>query len=351
MLTSFAAQIFVAAGVDAREASVVAGSLVASNLRGHDSHGVMRVAEYVGYLRTGELVAGADLNVVAETGSLLVADAQLGFGQVQMARLIERLAPKARQQGLASGTLRNCGHVGRLGEWVERAAREGFAAFLTVNDNGVVTCVAPPGGTEPRISTNPLAIGVPTGGEPLVLDMSTSVVANGKVQVARLAGRPCPPGWLLDADGQPTTDPEVRFADPPGTLLPLGGEQSYKGFSLGLLLDILAGGLSGGFCPPAPESAPSANNVLLVLWDADRFSGLSHFRGEADKLIAACRNVRLRAGADGIRLPGDRGLDVLRERTEQGIPLDTGTWNSLTRLASERGVCIPPTRRQSVAGT
>src|SRR5262245_44513845 len=183
-LTRFARDLLAAAGASADEAALVAEGLVDSNLCGHDSHGVMRVLEYVEQIRLGELVPGAELGVRRETASVVAADGNFGFGQVQCRRLIDRLLPKAREQGIACGTLVRCGHVGRLGDWVDRIAGQHCAALMAVNDNGVLRCVAPPGGTEPRISTNPLAIGVPTSvdhPEPLVLDISTSVVANGKV--------------------------------------------------------------------------------------------------------------------------------------------------------------------------
>ncbi|MBW3539521.1 MAG: Ldh family oxidoreductase [Planctomycetes bacterium] len=344
-LRRYAAALLQTAGALEHEAAVTAESLVLANLCGHESHGVIRVPEYTGLMRKGQLVPGAELSVVAETPALLAGDANRGFGHMQCRRLIERLIPKARAVGVACGTVRNCGHVGRLGEWVERAAREGLAAMMSVNDNGVLKCVAPPGGTQPRISTNPIAIGVPTGGEPLVLDISTSAVANGKVHVTRTAGRECPPGWLLDSEGRPTTDPNVRFADPPGSILPMGGEQGYKGFGLGLLLDVLVGGLSGGWCPPAPEGAIGTNNVLLVLWDPERHAGRRHFESEAAKLIEYVRDVRRRPGVEAIRLPGDRSAALRREREREGIPLDEGTWAKLGRLAERLGVNVPEARQ------
>lgn len=340
-LERFASDIFKATGVSADEAQTVAASLVDANLRGHESHGVIRVADYVTQIRNGELVPGVDLEVMSETPAALATDAQFGFGQVQSVRLIDRLLPKAEQLGIACGTMRNCGHVGRLGEWVERVARAGFAGLLSVNDNGVLKCVAPPGGIEPRISTNPIAIGVPTGGEPLVLDISTSAVANGKIRVAQIAGRACPPGWLQDAEGRPTTDPNTRFADPPGTILPMGGEEGYKGFGLGLLLDMLVGGLSGGLCPPADATAKSTNNVLLVVWHPDRFFGASHFCGEADKLIDSVRNTRRKPGVDAIRLPSDHSNQLFRQRSASGVPLDGGTWESLKQVAQTLAVPVP----------
>jgi len=341
-LLAFATALFRAAGVPNDDAAVVAESLVDANLRGHDSHGVVRVWDYLRQIEKGEVVAAVELRVLAETAAMLAVDAQLGFGQVQMQRVIDRLVPKARELGTATGTVVNCGHVGRLGEWVERIAAMGLAGLMAVNDNGVLQCVAPPGGVSPRISTNPIAIGVPTGGEPLVLDISTSTVANGKVKVAYLAGKECPAGWLLDHEGNPTTDPAVRFKDPRGTILPMGGEaDGYKGFGLGLLLDILVGGLSGGFCPPAPPDAPGTNNVLLTVWDPLRFAGMEHFVAEADKLLAHVRGTPRKEGVDAIRLPGDRSRAVNAERLRDGITLDGKSWKRMREAAEGLGVAIP----------
>ena len=261
-LTAFAAQLFQASRVPVSESHAIAESLVDANLRGHESHGVVRVMEYLGFLSEGAVKAGVSLDIVSRTASLVVCDGQLGFGQVQMRRLLDLLEPMARDTGLACGTIRRCGHIGRLGEWVERLARRNLAGLLSVNDNGVLTSVAPPGGKQPRISTNPIAIGVPSDSEPLVLDISTSMVANGKIRVAQIAGRQCPAGWILDSEGNPTTDPNLRFADPPGTILPMGG---YKGFGLGLLLDILAAATIGHErTPDVSQGSVALPNVPVV---------------------------------------------------------------------------------------
>lgn len=340
-LERFAAELLVAGGSTAADAALVAESLLDANLRGHESHGVIRIPDYVEQLRLGELVSGAELAVISETPAILAGDACYGFGQVQCRKLIDRLEPKARALGVACGTLKRCGHVGRLGEWVERAAARGLAGFVTVNDNGVLKCVAPLGGIGAKISTNPMGLAVPTGGDPLTLDISTSAVANGKVKVALMSGRQCPPGWLLDSEGNPTTDPATRFTEPAGTLLPFGGDQAYKGFGLGLLLDCLAGGLTGGYCPPAPEGVPVTNNVVLVLWDPTLFAGMEHFEGEATKLIDSVRNTPRRPGVDAIRLPGDRGHRLHAERSERGVPIDAGSWGALSDLARKLEVTTP----------
>ncbi|MFO1021888.1 MAG: Ldh family oxidoreductase [Planctomycetales bacterium] len=343
-LQIFATAILQAAGVTPDEARTVAASLVESNLRGHDSHGVFRVLEYTQQLQRGDLASDAPFTVLHESPALLHADGELGFGQIQCARLIEQVCDKARTSGIACGTLRRSGHVGRLGEWVELAARQGFAAFLAVNDNGFLMYVAPPGGTAPRISTNPLAIGIPTATEPLVLDMSTSAVARGKVRVAQLAGKECPPGWIQDSHGNPTTDPWAISTNPPGSLLPLGGDQGYKGFALGMLLDILTAGLSGGTCPPAPDQTET-NNVLLVVWNPDRFAGHDHFRQETEKLIAWVRATPTREGVDRILLPGDLSQETRQKRLRDGIPLPGDNWTKLVELAQQSGV-VPPTVEQ-----
>jgi len=337
-LRSFAAEIFLAANVRNDEAHVVAECLVESNLRGHDSHGVFRVMEYLGCLERGELRTGVELCVVSETASAIVCDGQLGFGPVQMQRLIARMEPMARAQGVACGTIRRCGHVGRLGEWVERLARVQLAGIMSVNDNGVLRCVAPPGGIEPRISTNPIAIGVPTADEPLVLDISTSMAANGKIRIAHQAGRPCPDGWLLDAQGQPTNDPAVRFQNPPGTIQPMGG---YKGFGLGLLFDVLVGGLSGGHCPPAPDGEVECNNVLLIAFDPARFAGTPHLIDETQKLCEWVRATPRVNDTAEIRLPNDRSRTTLQERQARGVPIDRATWDQLCECAKRLRVSVP----------
>ena len=341
VLKDYVGRLLVAAGAPADDANTVAASLVESNLRGYDSHGVFLARWYLSQVKNGELVPGAPLAVLSETAAILAADGGLNFGQVQCGRLVDRVCEKARENGIACGTLVRSGHVGRLGEWVERAANARLAALIAVNDNGVARTVAPPGGTVALISTNPVAIGVPTGSAPFILDISTSAVANGKLRIARLEGRQVPLGWIQDAEGNPTTDPNVMLADPPGALLPFGGDQAYKGFGLGLVLDILTAGLAGGLCPPAPDGTPEWNNVLLVVWDPARFAGGAHLAGQADKLIAAVRATPRKRGVDRIQLPGDRSAEVRTKRLAEGVPLPPDVWEQLTHVGRKLGVAEP----------
>jgi uncharacterized oxidoreductase len=340
-LVVFTHALFEAAKVPYDEADRVARSLVEANLRGHDSHGVLRVPQYVKAIADGILKPGAPFEVVKETVSLLVADGHWGLGQVQAHRLLHRLVEKARAGGLAAGTLRQCGHIGRLGEFAEAAAADRMAFMATVNGHGYGRNVAPPGGVVARIGTNPLCLGVPTYQHPIVLDIGTSVCAEGKVRVAFNKGQRVPAGWLLDHKGCPTTDPGVLYRDPRGSILPLGGAQAYKGFGLGLLLDMFAGGLSGAPCSNPHHPLRVANAVFFLVLDVDHFAGSAHFLREVSELADVVRSCPRAEGVHEITLPGDPERKEAEHRRAGGIPLDDGTWAQLVTLAKQLNVSVP----------
>jgi uncharacterized oxidoreductase len=341
-LNEFAKSLLEAAGVPAADAGVVARHLVGANLAGHDSHGVMRIPQYLQYLREGKFRPGVGLDTINETPAVLAADANWGLGQVQAHRLLGRLIPKARLMGVAAGTLRRCGHIGRLGEYAETAAAEGLAFFGTVNSHGSGRRVAPPGGTEGRISTNPICMGVPTSADSVVLDFGTSAVAEGKVRVQFQKRDPVPDGWLLDADGRPTTDPGVLYAEPRGTILPFGGPQAYKGFGLGLLLDLFAGGLSGGRCSHAEAPLPGVGNaVLFVVFDPTKFGGVECFLRETTGLTEYVRGCPTGPGVERITLPGDPERSSRARRSGEGIAIPDGTWTLLVKEAETLGIQVP----------
>ena len=341
-LLAFARSLFEASGVPADDAATVATGLIGANLCGHDSHGIIRVMQYLDALADGRLSAGVELLVVNESPAVLVADGQWGLGQVQAHRLLKLLFPRARAAGVAAGTLKHCGHIGRLGEYAETAGGEGFAFLATVNNHGYGRGVAPPGGTDSRIGTNPLCLGAPTATDPLVLDIGTSVVAEGKVRVAFNKKVPAPEGWLLDEQGQPTTDPGVLYREPRGSILPLGGTQSgYKGFGLGLLLDVFAGALSGAQCSHPDVKPRSGNAVFFLVLDIDRFAGREHFLREVQALSESVRTCPCAPGVKAITLPGDPERHERSRRQTAGIPLDDGTWGQLCALAQRLGVMLP----------
>jgi len=342
-LTSFATQLLRAGGVDdEKEAWTVADSLVGANLRGHDSHGVMRVPFYLKGVSQGDVRPGAAFTVMHQTAVILAADGEWGFGQVQARRLTERLIPMAKENGVAVGTLIHSAHIGRLGEYCELAASENLLSIVMVNTHGVARRVAPPGGKAPRLGTNPIAFGVPHEKQPLILDIGTSATAEGKVRVKKIAGERVPDGLLLDNEGRPTNDPNDLYADPPGTIRPMGGAQAYKGFGLALMIEIFAGALSRGVCIRERPLTPIGNCVYMQLLDPAHLGGAEHVRQEVSDLCTFVRECPRIDGVDRIQLPGDPERQATADRTRDGIPLDEGNWTQLTELAAELNVEVPP---------
>ncbi|MCB9988243.1 MAG: Ldh family oxidoreductase [Rhodospirillales bacterium] len=341
-LESFAATLLQAGGFTQEEAGITAQSLVLSNLYGHDSHGVIRIIEYLSSLADGEIVSGVDLRVENETNNSLCADACFGLGQVQMPRLLDALMAKLPGNGVVTGSLYNCSHVGRLGEWTEYIAHKGLAGFTLANDNGVVEFVAPPGGKTARTSTNPIAFAVPLqNGEIFSLDMSTSATAMGKVRLSYLAHQDCPAGVLQDSNGNSTNDPAVLYNDPKGSVLPMGGAQGYKGFGLSMMVDCLVAGLSGGFTPPAPADSLYCNNVIACIWDPAQFAGLAHMQQQAEKYLDYVRQTPPIDPAKPVRIAGDRSKQEKAKRLKDGIPLSLATGQRLAKYAGKFGVALP----------
>lgn len=340
-LTDFSTKLLQAAGTTADEAKVVAESLVDANSKGYDSHGVMRLPYYVQAMRDKEMISGVALSIESEGPSRLVTDANWGLGQVQAQTMLSLLIEKAVTSGLAIGTTIHSGHIGRLGEYCERAAACGMVSLIMVNSHGGVVRVAPPGGKAPRLSTNPLAIGVPNGDKPLVLDFSTSATAEGKVRVAKIAGKPVPEGWLLNSDGVPTTNPEDLYAKPPGSILPMGGTQSYKGFGLGLMIEIFAGAISGGVTARPIPYPNKGNCVFWMLVNPSAFGGANHFAAEVAQLTEYVRSSPVIVPGTSIVLPGDPERNLAVKRTSEGITLDNENWQALVKLAQDLGVSAP----------
>jgi len=341
-LTRFASELLSAGGVSPDEAALIARSLVDANLRGYDSHGLMRIPYYVDRVKQGEVVPGAQFEVLRESPCLLTVDAHWGFGQTQARRLTRQLIEKATSTGVAAGTMIRCSHVGRLGEYCEMAAEPpGLVSMMMVNNHGAVQRVAPPGGKAARLSTNPMAFGIPNGEEPVVLDFCTCAAAEGKVRVKRIAGQRCPDGWLLDSEGRPTNDPNLLYADPPGTIRPMGGNQPYKGFGLSLVVEVLSGALSGGVCARETPINQIGNCVFMLLLDPAHFGGRQHFAAEVTSLIAFIRGCPRVDGVDQITLPGDPERRMLARKISEGITFDHANWAQLTSLAEQLGVSIP----------
>ena len=341
-LTQFSSALFRAAGVPEAQSELVARSLVESNLRGHDSHGVMRVPFYIGKVLDGTLNPHAALIVEKESPSSLMCDGGWGLGQVLSQDLMQRLIAKCQTSAIVCGTLRRACHIGRLGEYAEMAAAKGLTAMVIANNHGAAQRVAPVGGKRPRLGTNPICIGMPGGAKgPFVFDIGTSATAEGKVRVKKIAGQSVPLGWILDPDGKPTADPNQLYGNPPGTILPLGGDQAYKGFGLAFMIEMLAGGFSGGQCAFANPPPPLGNCAMFWVMNPEFFGGSQHIQQEVGQLETYVREVPRIDGVAQVTLPGDPERNTLQARREAGIPLDEGNWKALTDLASQLKVPVP----------
>lgn len=341
----FVASIFAATGSEAEEAAAIASHLVEANLRGHDSHGVIRVHKYVAWLEAGEVVANRHVTIAVDRGPMVVADGGFGFGQVIGREAMELAAERCRRFGLAAVAIRNSGHLGRIGAWAEQLAATGLVSVHFVNTSGYGILVAPHGGTDRRLSANPIAAGAPgPGGAPLVLDIATSATAEGKLQLARNKREMVAPGLILDGRGRPTTDPEAFYADPPGAILPFG---AHKGSGLSFFCEILAGALAGGGSshPQNPTAHRLVNNMLSLAFDPAAFGPEDVFAADVARLVEWVRASPPVTETGEVLLPGEAEARLRAERVAEGIPVDEETWRQLAETAAQLGVTPPASLR------
>ena len=337
-LCAFVRDIFVAKRVPEQVATRVAESLVLSNLKGHDSHGVIRVIEYLDYLERGWVRPEGELEVVIDRGSILVVDGHYQFGQIIGREATELAIAKARLEGTCVLTIRRASHLGRMGEFMEIAADAGIVAFSLTNTHGGGVLQAPHGGREPRLSANPIAGGVPLpNGEAIIMDFATCMIAEGKVKVARARGEQVAENCLVDGQGRPTMDPEDYYGDPPGAILPIAG---HKGYALALFADIFAGAVAGGSCSHANRDQ-IANGWFAIFVDPEFFCGRSFFEEQVIALSKWIKSSNPQEGFVEVLLPGEPEARTLADRSEIGIPIETDTWEKLTKIAAALSVNIP----------
>lgn len=335
-LETFCAALFRAAGSDPAEAAIVAAHLVEANLVGHDSHGAIRAPKYVDWVAAGELLPNRHASVVIDAGGLLLLDGGFGYGQVIGREAMAMAAERANKHGACVLGLRNAGHLGRIGAWPEQLAAAGLVSVHFVNTSGYGILVAPHGGTERRLSANPIAAGAPGPHGPIVLDIATSATAEGKIQVARNKGEQLPEGLVLDGHGAPTTDPASFYGPPPGAILAFGG---HKGYGLSVICELLAGSLTGGGAsnPANPSAWRLVNNMLTIAVDPAAMGAAEAFGIDVAKLDAWVKSSR----GEDILLPGEIEARTRAKREAEGIPLDAVTRAQLRDAATRLKVAIP----------
>ena len=337
-LQTIATQLLRGAGAGADEAAIIARHSIAANLAGHDSHGIIQIPHYIRQIRNGEIVPGAPFEIVQESATTTVINGHWGFGYVVSERAMEITIEKALTQNVAATTVFQQSHVGRLTDYPLMAAQHGLIGMMTADSGRGPKGVVPFGGREARLGTNPICLAMPSNlAGPLYIDIATSAVAGGKINLAASRGEAVPEGWLVDRQGRPTTDPLALRAG--GALLPLGGSEGYKGYGLSVMVEIFSGLLTGlGF---GVESSGRHNDgCFMAAFKVEAFRPLEAFKQEVTELAAYLQATEPAAGFERVYYPGEREHLTTQARLVDGIFVETTTWNTLSDLAAEFGLSI-----------
>ena len=339
-LREYVVRVCAKLGSEPTEADLVADQLVRANLTGHDSHGVGMMPTYVDAVHNERLFPNRHATVAGDSGAVLVIDGNRAFGQVAAFEATNLVIERAKETGVALMGLRDSFHIGRIGHWGEQCARAGMVSIHFVNVAGHHPLVAPYGGFDPRFSTNPICISIPArDGKPAVLlDMATSVIALGKVRVAKNKGEEVRPDALLDADGNVTGDPDAMFGQSPGAIVAFG---DHKGSGLAIMCEILGAALTGGttVAPKNERDNSVLNSMLAIVIEPNAMTSRDGLADEAEAFLEYVKGSRLRPGFDEVLLPGEPEHRSGQERAES-IPVDGATVGEL-RTAAERAGLSP----------
>jgi uncharacterized oxidoreductase len=344
-LEAFVADIFATAGCSTEEGGRIGRYLVSANLSGHDSHGVVRVPRYASQKKNGTVVPDVTVDVLVDTPVIAVVDGKYGFGQTVTPQAVRIGIDKCGKNGLSAVTLRNAGHIGRVGDWAEMAAAEGLVSVHFANASGSVL-VAPYGGVDRRFSTAPYCVGIPRPGQdPLVLDFATSIVAEGKVLVASQGGKKIPEGALIGPDGTPSNDPHLLYGDytptgPRNHAQGTGAIQAFgdhKGSGLAFMCEMLGGSLSGtGATDPA--RAKFANGMLSFYVDPKVLDPAGFFPQDVAKYVDFVKSSRPTTPGGEILVPGEQEQRTRIKRLAEGVPLPDDTWAAIVETARSVGL-------------
>jgi len=335
-LRTIGAELLTAAGAPPEEAATVARHCVGANLAGHDSHGIIQIPSYIDRVKAGHIVPGAPWEIVQESPTTTVVDGHWGFGYVVNERAMKLTIEKAETANVAAATVFRQGHIGRLASYPLMAAEHGMIGLITADSGRSPKMVAPFGGREARLGTNPISIAVPSDLDgPLFLDMATSAAAAGKVSLALARGEPVPDGWVIDADGRHTNDPSRLRQG--GALLPLGGSEGYKGYGLAAMVEILCGLLTGlGF--GVEPTGRHNDGCFMAVFKVEAFRPLEQFRKEVGEFARYLKDTKPAEGSPGVYYPGEIEHRRECERAANGIEIEDKTWATLAKLADGYGI-------------
>ncbi|NJN84522.1 MAG: Ldh family oxidoreductase [Caldilineaceae bacterium] len=337
-MREFGANMFEAAGVPADQARIAADHLVESNLVGHDSHGIIRIPNYVQGLQAGNIRPVGSQKILRETPASLVIDANRSFGIVLAYQAMEMAVERAKVHTFGAVAVHQSSHIGRLGAFPPIAAEQDCIGILLLNGGGRFT--APFGGTAKRLPPNPISISVPTlNGPAMMLDITTSMAAGGKVEVAKARGKQLPDGWLVDLEGNPVTDPAAFYRDDVA-MLPLGGPSGHKGYGLAMMIDAIAGGLSWAGCSAASPTRGGSGWLAMAI-KIESFIDIDDYKREIQTLIDWVKSSPTMPGVEEIYLPGEIEEKLRKQREAEGIEVEDATWDAILASASSLGVEWP----------
>ena len=333
-----------AAGASGQEAEIVTRFLVNANLAGVDSHGVVpNLIIYIEALRNGTIKTRAKIEVRMNGPSTALIDGNWGFGQITCSKAMEIAMDKAKRTGVGAVGIFNCNHIGRLADYARMALDNDMIGFITANCEPYV---APYGGRVPVLGTNPLCYAIPAGhAEAVVVDYATSAAAEGKVRAALFKGEQLPSGWIVDSHGRPSTNPADLYEPPlpperiklAGALLPFGG---YKGYGLGLVVDMLAGVLTGAGSSQDMTSGWLTNGVFIMVLKIDNFVPLEDFKDRVDRLVKSIKNSPKAEGFEEILIPGEPEIYERERRLRSGIPISEKAWQPLVQACKQYGLDV-----------
>jgi len=336
LLKSNAEQIFQGAGVSVDEAELVSRHLIDANLAGHDSHGVLRVITYCDRIEKGHIVPGAKIDIEKETANTIVANGNWGFGFTVTETITKKLIEKAKNSNVAVGTIHYQGHIGRLSDYPLMAIEHGLIGMITADSGRSPKRVAPFGGIEPKLGTNPICMAFPSNLEaPFYFDMATCAGAAGKLEVAEARGEHVPEGWLIDKNGNPTTDPAT--VKDGGAIRPMGGNEGYKGYALAAMVEILSGLLTGlGF--GVEPTGRHNDGCFIAFYNVEAFRPLDTFKAEVTEFAEYLKATKPAANIEEVLYPGEIEHNRRLDRLSNGVFVEDVTWTKLKDLADKYGV-------------
>ena len=339
-LAAFATSLCERAGVRGDMASDVADVLVTGDLLGHTTHGLALLAPYLAEIEKGAMTKDGAPTVVNSRPAAQAWDGHRLPGPWLTLRALDTAQAMAATHGTGTVVIRRSHHIACLAAYLLRATERGRIAIVESSDP-IVAAVVPHGGLTPIVTPNPIAAGLPTSGDPILIDVSTSITSMGFAKQEMNAGRKLPGPWLIDHAGNPTDDPGALFNEPKGALLPLGGlDAGYKGFGLALLIEALTAGLAG--LGRADPTEGWGGTVFVQVIDPEAFGGLEAFRRQMDHLVRSAHESKPRPGVERVRLPGEAGLRRMREQRERGVALYPTIMPSLAPWAERLAVRLPP---------